>query len=392
MLTLKGKYNEAIVYTDMLDDSTIGQIISLCNQEVAKNSNIRIMPDTHSGKGCVIGTSMTIQDRIVPNLVGVDIGCGLYVVKLKPGRLKLNFDKLDQLIRNRIPNGQGSHDKAAHHFELGNLHAPIHKGWALRSIATLGGGNHFIEVNQGADGIYLVIHSGSRNLGKEVAEYHQEIAYQKLDIQRKELKLAVKSEIKRGNLQEATSLDELREIIKVPYELSYVSGIDFTNYLNDMRIAQDYAALNRKLMAQTILKGMKWDKFVLDSFDCVHNYIDLDSFMLRKGATSAQKGEAIIVPLNMRDGSILATGKGNPNWNYSAPHGAGRILSRSKAKAQISLESYQKTMCHVWTSSVSKKTIDEAPAAYKPAKQLQQDVIDTMDIQEIIKPLYNFKG
>lgn len=392
MLTLKGKYNEAIVYTDMLDDSTLGQITALCNLESTKDSTIRIMPDTHTGKSCVIGTTMTIQDKIIPNLVGVDIGCGLYVVKLKPGRLKFNFDKLDRFIRTRIPSGQGSHDKALHHFELAELHAPVHKGRALQSMATLGGGNHFIEVNQGTDGIYLVIHSGSRSLGNEIAEYHQEIAYQQLDIQRKELKLSIASELKKGNLQEASSLKDLRELIQLPYELSYLSGIDFHYYLQDMKIAQSYAALNRKLMAETILKGMKWHKAVIESFDCVHNYIDMDSMMLRKGATSAKKGEPLIVPLNMRDGSILATGKGNSAWNQSAPHGAGRMLSRSKAKAQISLESYQKTMRHVWTTSVSKQTLDEAPAAYKPAKQLQKDVTDTMEIQEIIKPLYNFKA
>ncbi|TFJ76412.1 RtcB family protein [Carnobacterium maltaromaticum] len=392
MLTLKGKYNEAVVYTDMLDDHTISQIISLCNQEFAKDSQIRIMPDTHSGKGCVIETSMTITNQVVPNLVGVDIGCGLYVVKLKPGRLKLNFDKLDQLIRNRIPSGQSNHDTAMHQFDFTKLHAPVHEGWAMRSIATLGGGNHFIEVNQGADGIYLVIHSGSRSLGKEVAEYHQEMAYQTLATRRKELKIALKHQMKKGLIAESNRLATLRETIKIPYELSYVEGSHFENYLNDMKIAQAYAALNRKLMAETILKGMKWDNFVISTFDCTHNYIDTENLMLRKGATSAQKGEALIVPLNMRDGSILATGLGNPAWNYSAPHGAGRILSRSKAKAQISLDSYQKTMRHVWSTSVSKHTLDEAPSAYKPSKQLQKDVTGTMKIQEIIKPLYNFKG
>lgn len=198
--------------------------------------------------------------------------------------------------------------------------------------------------------------------------------------------------MKKGLIAEANRLATLRETIKIPYELSYVEGSNFENYLNDMKIAQAYAALNRKLMAETILKGMKWDNFVISTFDCTHNYIDTENLMLRKGATSAQKGEALIVPLNMRDGSILATGLGNPAWNYSAPHGAGRILSRSKAKAQISLDSYQKTMRHVWSTSVSKHTLDEAPSAYKPSKQLQKDVTGTMKIQEIIKPLYNFKG
>ncbi|MGG5343172.1 RtcB family protein [Enterococcus sp. AZ192] len=391
MLTIKGKYNEAQVYTEMLDDATIGQIISLCNQEFAKESQIRIMPDTHSGSGCVIGTTMTIQDKVVPNLVGVDIGCGLYVVKLKKS-IKTNFDKLDRIIRTRIPSGSNSHDKSYYEFELGDIHAPIHKGWALRSLGTLGSGNHFIEVNEGKDGLYLVIHSGSRVLGKEIAEYHQEVGYQKLSQQRKELKISASQATKLGELEKADELIAMREAIKIPYELSYVTGNDLTNYLNDMEIAQAYAALNRKLMAEIILKGMKWKKSVIESFDCPHNYIDLDTKMLRKGAASATLGEKMIVPLNMKDGSILAIGKGNPEWNQSGPHGAGRLLSRSQAKAKISLESYQHAMKNVWTTSVSKKTIDEAPKAYKPMKQLLADVTSTMDVQEVIRPLYNFKG
>lgn len=392
MLTLKGKYNEAIVYTDNIDDNTIGQIITLCSQPFVKDSKIRIMPDTHGGKGCVIGTTMTIQDKIVPNLVGVDIGCGLYVVKLKLGKLKMSFDKLDKVIRERVPSGSRTHDKAIDDFDLDGVIAPIHRGWASRSIGTLGGGNHFIEVNQGSDGIYLVIHSGSRVLGKEIAEYHQEVAYKKLDGLRKELKVAATKAKKTGSLKMANDFMSDRELVKLDYDLSYVTGSDLENYLNDMEIAQRFAARNRYVMAQIILKAMKWDKAVISSFDCVHNYIDINNHMLRKGATSAQLGEQIIVPLNMRDGSILATGKGNPDWNYSAPHGAGRMLSRSNAKAQISLESYQKAMKDVWTTSVSKKTIDEAPKAYKSARQLLADVKDTMEIQEIIKPLYNFKA
>jgi tRNA-splicing ligase RtcB len=391
MLTIKGKYNEAHVYTEMLDDATIGQIMSLCNQEFAKESQIRIMPDTHSGSGCVIGTTMTIQEKVVPNLVGVDIGCGLYVVKLKKS-IKTNFDKLDRIIRSRIPSGSNAHDKSYYEFELGKVHAPIHKGWALRSLGTLGGGNHFIEVNEGVDGLYLVIHSGSRVLGKEIAEYHQEVAYQKLSQQRKEMKIAASKAAKNGQHEAAAKLIALREAIKVPYELSYVTENDLTHYLEDMKIAQAYAAMNRKIMAETILKGMKWKKAVIEAFDCPHNYIDLETNILRKGAVSARLGEKMIVPLNMKDGSILATGKGNSDWNQSGPHGAGRLLSRSQAKARISLESYQHTMRHVWTTSVSKKTIDEAPKAYKPMKQLLADVTETMTVQEVIRPLYNFKG
>lgn len=354
MLTVKGKYNEAIVYTDNVEDSTIGQIMSLCNQAYFKESRIRIMPDTHTGTGCVIGTTMTIKDKVVPNLVGVDIGCGVSVVQLNKS-IKTNFDKLDRVIRTKIPSGKHTHDKSLYEFELGKIHVPIHKGWVLRSLGTLGGGNHFIEVAEGQSGYYLVIHSGSRVLGKEIAEYHQEIAYQKLSQQRKELKTAIKNASVKGNVNKANHLSQLREEIKVLYELSYVTEQDFENYLTDMQIAQAYAAENRRLMAEVILKGMKWKKAVVNQFDCPHNYIDLEHKILRKGAASAQKGEQMFIPLNMKDGSILAFGKGNAEWNYSGPHGAGRQLSRSQAKVRISLESYQQVMRNVWTTSVSKK-------------------------------------
>ncbi|MBP1046912.1 RtcB family protein [Enterococcus sp. BWM-S5] len=391
MLTLQGKYNEAAVYTDLIGEGTIGQIIGLCNQSFTKESKIRIMPDTHSGTGCVIGTTMTIGDKIVPNLVGVDIGCGLYVIKMKKN-IKLNFDKLDRIIRTRIPNGSQTHSKAAADFELGTIYAPIHKGWALRSLGTLGGGNHFIEVNEGEDGYYLVIHSGSRVLGKEIAEYHQEVAYQALSDRRKELKLERKHAEKKNDLKRAAELEQEREEIKMPYELSYLTEEAMTHYLSDMKTAQAYAAENRRLMGEIILKGMKWKKSIVDSFDCPHNYIDMEQGILRKGAVSAQKNQQLIIPLNMKDGSILGIGKGNPEWNYSGPHGAGRQMSRSEAKKQISLESYQHVMKNIWTTSVSKKTVDEAPKAYKPVKQLLEDIKPAVEVQEIIKPLYNFKG
>mgnify|MGYP005983618269 FL=1 len=391
MLTLQGKYNEATIYTDHVSDGTIGQIIGLCNQAFTRGSKIRIMPDTHSGSGCVIGTTMEIKDKIVPSLVGVDIGCGLYVVKLRKD-CKLNFDKLDRLIRTGIPSGHGTHAKPIAEFELGSVHAPIHKGWALRSLGTLGGGNHFIEVNEGKDAYYLVIHSGSRVLGKEIAEHHQEIAFQELSQLRKELKLQRQKAQEHGEELEAKRLDAEREAIKMPYELSYVTGTTMDEYLQDMAIAQAYAAENRRLMGEIILKGMKWKKSVVDSFDCPHNYVDLANGILRKGAVSAQKGERLIIPLNMKDGSIIGTGKGNPDWNYSGPHGAGRQMSRSEAKRQITLESYQHVMRRVWTTSVSKKTIDEAPKAYKPVKQLLEDIQPAINVQEVVRPLYNFKG
>ncbi|EOH93839.1 RNA-splicing ligase RtcB [Enterococcus pallens] len=388
MLTIKGKYNTATVYTDIVTDSTVGQIMTLCNQKFAQDAKIRIMPDTHSGSSCVIGTTMTVKDQVVPNLVGVDIGCGLYVTKIKKG-VKLNFDKLDRIIRNRIPSGHHSHNKPQYMFPLEEVQAPIHRGWALRSLGTLGGGNHFIEVNEGSDGVYLVIHSGSRVLGKEIAEYHQEIAYQKLSQRRQELKQLAKAV---SDPAEKDVLLQEREEIKIPYELSYVSEKDLVNYLSDMQIAQQYAAFNRQSMALTILKAMKWDKQVIESFDSPHNYIDLQHMILRKGAASARKNEKMIVPLNMKDGSIIGVGKGNEEWNQSGPHGAGRMMSRSQARASISLENYQHMMRHVWTTSVSKKTLDEAPKAYKSKKQLLEHLPETMEVKEVIRPLYNFKG
>ncbi|MFQ7237044.1 MAG: RtcB family protein, partial [Enterococcus hulanensis] len=378
----------ATVYTDDLADSTVGQIMTLCNQKFTKDAKIRIMPDTHSGSSCVIGTTMTVKDQVVPNLVGVDIGCGLYVAKIKKG-VKLNFDKLDRIIRNRIPSGHHSHSKPQYTFPLENIQAPIHRGWALRSLGTLGGGNHFIEVNEGSDGFYLVIHSGSRVLGNEIAEYHQEIAYQKLTQQRQDLKQQIKSAT---DPIEKEKLLQQQEEMNIPYDLSYVSKQDLDNYLSDMKIAQQYAAFNRQSIALTILKAMKWEKHVIDNFDSPHNYIDLKHMILRKGAASAKKNEKMIVPLNMKDGSIIGVGKGNPDWNYSGPHGAGRMMSRSQARASISLDNYQHMMRHVWTTSVSKKTLDEAPKAYKSKKQLLTNLHETMDVKEIIRPLYNFKS
>lgn len=388
MLTIKGKYNTATVYTDILTDSTVGQIMTLCNQKFAQDAKIRIMPDTHSGSSSVIGTTMTIKDQVVPNLVGVDIGCGLNVTKFRKG-VKLNFDKLDRIIRNRIPSGHHSHSKPLYSFPLENIQAPIHRGWALQSLGTLGGGNHFIEVNEGSDGFYLVIHSGSRVLGKEIAEYHQEIAYQKLTKMRQELKQQAKVA---NDPDEKADLNRQWEEIKIPYDLSYVSNRDLENYLSDMQIAQQYAVFNRQSMAQTILKAMKWEKQVIESFDSPHNYIDLKHMILRKGAASARKNEKMIVPLNMKDGSIIGVGKGNDEWNQSGPHGAGRTMSRSQARASIRLENYQHMMRHVWTTSVSKKTLDEAPKTYKSKKQILTDLHETMEVKEIIRPLYNFKG
>lgn len=388
MKIIKGKYTSATVYAEALTESTRGQLMTLCNQPFTKGQKIRVMPDTHSGASCVIGMTMTVTDKVAPSLVGVDIGCGVHVTKIKKG-IKQNFDKLDRVIRDRIPSGHHSHSKPQYAFNLEHVHAPVHRGAALRSIGTLGGGNHFIEVNEGKDGIYLVIHSGSRILGKEIADYHQEIAYQKLTDARQEIHAQLKAA---GTSLEKQSLADVLNELEIPYEFSFVSENDLANYLADMKVAQQYAAFNRQTMALTILKAMKWEKQIIESFDSPHNYIDTDQMILRKGAASARKNEKMIVPLNMRDGSLLGVGKGNPEWNQSGPHGAGRIMSRTQARASINLENYQHMMRHVWTSSVSKKTLDEAPKAYKSKKQLLTHLDETMEIHEVIRPLYNFKG
>lgn len=392
MITINGTYNEALVYTDQLDNSTVGQLNSLCELASLKGSQIRIMPDVHSGTGCVIGTTITLGESVIPSLVGVDIGCGVYVVKLDKKGLKKNFDKLERLIRNRIPSGKGSHQQAVAEFDYGDLKAPVNDKQARRSLGTLGGGNHFIEVAEGVDGVYLVIHSGSRSLGQEVALYYQEMAYAACLQERREMKELVKRDRQPSKISENEPLKEAYEALTLPREHAHLTGQGMTDYLEDLAIAQAYAAKNRQVMAETILKGMKWDKKVLDSFDCPHNYIDLERKILRKGATAAELGQPVIIPLNMRDGSILAVGKGNPSWNLSAPHGAGRLLSRSAARKQLSLEKYEGTMKGIWTQSVSKQTLDEAPGAYKKKKQILGYIEETVDVKEIIKPLYNFKG
>ena len=394
MLKLQGKYNEAKVFTNNVEEAAVGQIIDLCNQEFAKESKIRIMPDTHAGAGCTIGTTMTIQDKIVPNLVGVDIGCGMEVVIIDKKKEEINFDQLDDTIRKHVPSGFSIRDKEhplSKMIDFKDVRAPFTLQRAQKSIGTLGGGNHFIELNEDDKGnVYIVIHSGSRNLGKQVAEYYQNFAYEQL--------LSVKS-IKDEIIERLTKEGRQQEIhealrgIKKPKirkELAYLEGKGFDDYMNDMKIAQKYAELNRKAMIDEIVTRMDWE--VTDQFTTIHNYIDMDNMILRKGAISAQQGERVIIPINMRDGSIIAFGKGNSDWNFSGPHGAGRIMSRKKAKEMIKLEDFQNTMTNVWTTSVDKSTLDEAPMVYKPMDEIVENTKGTIDIKHIIKPIYNFKA
>ncbi|MHC2835619.1 RtcB family protein [Bacillus sp. F9_6S_D1_P_5] len=394
MMKLQGKYNEAKVFTNNVDETATRQIIDLCNQEFVKDSQIRIMPDTHAGAGCTIGTTMTIQDKIVPNLVGVDIGCGMEVVVIDKKKEEINFDCLDETIRKFVPSGFRIRDKE-HRFskmiDFDDVRAPFTLQRAQKSIGTLGGGNHFVELNEDDKGkVYIVIHSGSRNLGKQIAEYYQNFAYEQLiDV------TSMKAEIIK-RLTEEGRAKEIQETLRgiqkpnIRKELAYLEGEGFKDYMNDMNIAQKYAALNRKAMINEIVTKMDWK--ITDQFTTIHNYIDMENMILRKGAISAQKDKRVIIPINMRDGSIIAFGKGNPDWNFSGPHGAGRIMSRKKAKESLSLEGFQNTMTEVWTTSVVESTIDEAPMVYKPMDEIIENTKETIDIKHIIKPLYNFKA
>ncbi len=391
MIEIKGKYNTAKVFTDNIEEKAAGQILELCNQEFVKDSDIRIMPDTHAGAGCTIGTTMTIKDKIVPNLVGVDIGCGMFVSMLENS--EIDFNKLDSTIRSCVPSGFDVRETAHEYKDYTDLddlkckdHVDLKR--ASLSIGTLGGGNHFIEMNEDKDGnIYLVVHSGSRHLGKQIAEYYQERATK--EIVRKSNESIIAELKSKGRTKEIQGEIE-KEKAKINGSLSYVEGQTYEDYIHDIRIAQKFAEYNRKAIAEVIIREMDFN--IVDSFTTIHNYIDLDEMILRKGAISAKKGEVVIIPINMRDGSIIATGKGNADWNQSAPHGAGRLMSRKQAKRSLSLEEFQKSMDGIFTTSLSMNTLDEAPFAYKPIEEIIANVQDTVEINKIIKPIYNFKA
>ena len=402
MIELQGKFNTAKVFTDNADDVTISQVIGMLNEEFTAGSNIRIMPDTHAGAGSVIGTTMTIKDKVVPNLVGVDIGCGMATLTL--GKIDIDFKELDSYIRANVPHGFNVHDEEKQFPLLEELKckARIDMNRALRSIGTLGGGNHFIEVGVDSnDNKYLVIHSGSRYLGLQVAKYYQELAFNKLSDNAEDKEALIqklKAEGREKDIQR-----ELKKIKpkKVNKDLAYLEGQDLMNYLHDMDIAQKYAILNRAEIVGSILKHLKREGMgnigfnaTHNYFNTIHNYIDIGDMMLRKGAISAKAGERVLIPINMRDGSILARGKGNPDWNYSAPHGAGRLFSRGKAKETFKLEEFKMTMeeASIYTTSVSESTLDECPMAYKPMTEIIENTKDTIEIIDIIRPLYNFKA
>lgn len=400
MIELQGTYNKAKIFADTVDELSLAQVKLLLDQEFVSGSRIRMMPDIHAGAGCTIGTMMTITDQAVPNLVGVDIGCGMETVAVKEKHLELQ--KLDKLIYEKIPSGFQIREKPHLYFdeiesELHDLYcfAHINADRAQKSIGTLGGGNHFIEADKDEEGtIYLVVHSGSRHLGVEVADYYQQEGYRALngaakkDIER--LIAQLKAEGRESEIQSTIEARKSTVSTSIPKALAYVSGELFEQYIHDMKIVQRYAELNRKAMMREIVKGMKLH--VTEQFTTVHNYIDTESMILRKGAVSAKKGEKLLIPINMRDGSLICIGKGNADWNESAPHGAGRLMSRSMAKQSFTVSEFKKQMSGIYSTSISQETLDECPMAYKGLDSIVNNISDTVDIVKRITPIYNFKA
>ncbi len=393
-----GKQNEAIVYGDNIEDSAIEQIQILCNQAFASGSKIRIMPDVHTGAGCTIGMTMTITGKVVPNIVGVDIGCGMYTVCL--GKIDIDFEKLDTIVHG-IPSGKNVWEGRQKKFDLTVLNCYRNLKDTKRiakSIGTLGGGNHFIEIEKTQQDVkYMIIHTGSRNLGKQVANYYQDMA---IDLQkgkqeyfqkRDEMIAQYKAEGRRKELQQALkTIVWTQKKLEIPEELCFLYGEYMEQYLHDIAICQQFAKENRELIAQKIMEAMSWEP--QEVFHTIHNYIDVEENIVRKGAISAKKGEKVLIPINMKDGSILAIGKGNAEWNYSAPHGAGRLYSRSQAKEQFTLQQYQKEMEGVYSTCVTEKTLDESPMAYKKLEDIVNAVQQTVDVVEVMQPIYNFKA
>lgn len=400
MLEIKGKVNTAICYASVIEEEAIEQIRRMCDYEFTAGSKVRIMPDVHAGKGCTIGTTMTVVNKAVPNIVGVDIGCGMYTVKL--GNVELDFEKLDEACH-FVPSGMSVWEGRKERFDLQKLRCfrALKDSKRLeRSLGTLGGGNHFIEVDQALDGTkYLVIHTGSRNLGKQVAEIYQQLA---VDLhrgmedyfeQRDEIIRTYKAQGRRSEIQAALKellhQKEVKEA-SMPEDLCYLYGKYFEDYLADVEICQQFAKRNRELIAEVILGRCRLT--AVDAFHTIHNYIDTDEMILRKGAIAAHKGEKVLIPINMRDGSVLAVGKGNPEWNYSAPHGAGRVMSRAGARKSLSLEEYRKAMEGIYTTSVNEDTLDEAPMAYKALSDIIDVIEDSVEVIEVLKPIFNYKA
>ncbi len=398
MLEIKGKFNTALCYAKVIEESAIEQIKRMCDHQFTEGSKIRIMPDVHAGKGCTIGTTMTIYDKAVPNVVGVDIGCGMYTVKLN--ETDIDLAAIDEAAH-FIPSGTNVWEGRKKHFDLTQLkcYRELENSRRLeRSLGTLGGGNHFIEVDRAKDGaLYLVIHSGSRNLGKQVAEYYQRLA---VDLSHGKDEYNRKRDAIIAEYKAAGRKNELQSVIRqlkweriesdIPADLCFLYGNYLQDYLHDVELCQSFARSNRELMAEIILNRAKLS--AADAFHTIHNYIDTEEMILRKGAIAAHKGERVLIPINMRDGSIIAIGRGNPEWNYSAPHGAGRLMSRTDARQQLSMDEFRHSMEGVYTTSVSENTIDESPMAYKSLEDIVDVIAESVDIVDIMKPVFNFKA
>lgn len=389
-------------FADTIDPKAYNQVMTLASQSAFEGCKIRIMPDVHPGSGCVIGFTADLGEKVIPNIVGVDIGCGMLTVEL--GQIDIDFEKLDDVIHTYVPSGRNVHSAVACPSKfLKQLYCYDHLKnirWLRCFLGTLGGGNHFIEIDEDAHGNkFLVIHTGSRNLGKQVADYYQRLAVDNLtganDITnlRNELIDSLKAQGREKEISKA--LDELASNFQpkgtgVPKELSYLEGQDRLDYLHDMQLCQKFAVINRAWIANVICRHMGWS--ALNQFETIHNYIESETNMVRKGAISAKSGERVLIPMNMRDGCIIGVGKGNEDWNCSAPHGAGRLMSRGEAKDAVSMKEFASSMEGIYTTSINESTLDEAPMVYKSAEEIQHLVVDTIDIERIIKPIYNFKA
>lgn len=400
MFEIKGTVSTALCFAKVVEDEAIEQVRRMCSFALTENSKVRIMPDVHSGKGCTIGTTMTVEDKACPNVVGVDIGCGMYTVRLADR--EIDFKAVDDVCR-FIPSGMNVWEGRQERFDLTALrcfHSLKDSKRLERSLGTLGGGNHFIEIDRACDGTnFLVIHSGSRNLGKQVAEIYQKLA---VDLNkgigeyleaRDEIIRTYKEQGRRNEIQDAlkqVKWDKKHKETSVPADICWLYGTYLDDYLHDVEICQAFARRSREKMAEIILE--KTGMTAVEAFHTVHNYIDTEEMILRKGAIAAHKGEKVLIPINMRDGSVLAVGRGNPDWNFSAPHGAGRIMSRTKAKETLDIEAYREAMSGIYTTSVSESTIDEAPMAYKSLEDIIDVIRDSVDIIDIMRPVYNFKA
>ena len=402
MFTIKGKYSEIKIFASIIEDEALSQLYQMANHPVTEGCNVAVMPDVHAGKGSTIGYTQTLKGRVIVSTVGVDIGCGMLVLKVSKDFI-LDLPKLDKVIHQKIPSGM-NHRDSKHPFadktHLQDLICPVNAEKLLLSIGTLGGGNHFLEVDTDENGdYYIVIHSGSRHLGIEVAKYYQNKAIEywmaggvEFSIGRSKLIQDLKSSGRQSEIAEALKKYDEKKV-KMPAELAYLEGPLMEDYLHDMKIAQEYAMLNREAMLDVIISEMGIKKrYILDKFCTIHNYIDLDNMILRKGAISLQRDELAIIPINMADGSLIVKGKGNPDMNFSGPHGAGRLMSRSKAKETLKMEDYKESMKDIYTTSVCTATIDEAPMAYKPIESIIENIKDNADVVTRIRPIYNFKS